>query len=246
MIGIDVGNSSIKIGLFRKKKLLKVFEIPTKEASSLKVPSYWEKISPLWAGIASVVPSVNYILKDKFSGICGKNIFFITPSDCGLPLKIKNPDKVGVDRVLNSKAAVKLLNTDVIVIDIGTAITIDYASKKGFMGGVIIPGPSLWKGSLTTTAMIKDVKKVKGRRIPGKDTSEAVYSGIRYGIPGAINNIVALYKKRYPSANVILTGGGCREFSMDIEFDIMRKHLALEGLGMVLYERYEKDRRKNL
>ncbi|MCM8821016.1 MAG: type III pantothenate kinase [Candidatus Omnitrophica bacterium] len=245
MIGIDVGNSSIKIGLFGKKKLLKVFEIPTKEVYFLKVPSGWEKIYPLWTGIASVVPSVNDVLKDKFSVICGENIFFITPSDCGLPLKIKNPDKVGIDRVLNCKAALELVKSDVIVIDIGTAITIDYASKKGFMGGVIMPGPSLWNASLTTTAMIKDIKRVKVR-IPGRDTSEAVYSGIRYGIPGAINGVVSVYKKRYPSTKVILTGGWSREFRRDIEFDIIKRHLALEGLGMVLYERYEKDRGKNL
>ncbi|MCM8830425.1 MAG: hypothetical protein NC824_05450, partial [Candidatus Omnitrophica bacterium] len=108
-----------------------------------------------------------------------------------------------------------------------------------------MPGPSLWNASLTTTAMIKDIKRVK-LRIPGRDTSEAVYSGIRYGIPGAINGVVSVYKKRYPSTKVILTGGGSREFRMDIEFDIIKRHLALEGLGMVLYERYEKDRWEHL
>jgi len=244
-VGVEVGNSNIKIGIFDGKKLKDVFLFPAEDIKKLSIPARLKKIKPVFTGIASVVPGINNLLKKRFASISGKDVFSVTPFDCGIPLKVKNPDRVGVDRVLNCKAAIGLFNSGVIVIDIGTAITVDYASKKGFMGGVIMPGPSLWKNSLTTTAMIREIKKVKGC-IPGKDTSEAIYGGIRYGIPGEINSIVAVYKKRYPDAKIILTGGGSEEFRMDIEFDIMRRYLALEGLGMVLYERYEKDRGKYL
>ncbi|MCX8082640.1 MAG: type III pantothenate kinase [bacterium] len=240
-IGIEVGNSNVKIGLFYKERLVKVITFPTKDIECFKIPAFWNNRKPVLIGIASVVPQINTLLKEKFS-IYKKKVFFITPSLCGIPLKIKNPDRVGVDRVLNCKAAIEFFNSDVVVIDIGTAITMDYASRKGFFGGVIIPGPFLWKGALTSTALIKDIKEVRAK-IPGKDTSEAICSGIRYGIPGAINSIVSVYKKRYPSVKVVLTGGGSKEFNKGIEFDIMRKYLGLEGLGMVLYGMYGKTRR---
>lgn len=240
IIGIEAGNSNIKVGIFRKEKLVKVITFPTKDIRKSKLPSSLKNISPVLIGIASVVPQINPLLKKKF-GIYGKNIFIITPSSCGITLKVKNPDRVGVDRILNCKAAVTIFGSNVVVVDIGTAITVDYASRSGFYGGVIMPGPSLWGHSLTTTAMIKDIKKVVKARIPGKDTSEAVCGGIKYGVPGAINNVVALYKRKYPYVKVILTGGGSEGFKRDIEFDIARKHLALEGLGIVLYERYKRE-----
>ncbi|MCM8830217.1 MAG: type III pantothenate kinase, partial [Candidatus Omnitrophica bacterium] len=135
-IGVEVGNSNIKIGLLCKKKLVKILIFPTKDIKKLKLPVEWEEISPAFIGIASVVPFINPTLKKKFR-MYRKDVFVVTPSLCGLPLKVKNPDRLGVDRVLNCKAALELVKSDVIVIDIGTAITIDYASKKGFMGGVI-------------------------------------------------------------------------------------------------------------
>jgi len=237
-VGVEVGNSNIKIGIFDGKNLRDVFIFPTEDIKMLEVPATLKKTEPFFTGIASVVPSINNLLKKVFASI-SKDIFFITPFDCGLPLKVKNPKGVGVDRVLNCKAAVNLFNSDVVVIDIGTATTVDYASQKGFMGGVIIPGPSLWRSSLATTGMIKDIKETEAR-IPGKDTSEAIECGIRYGLPGAIDSIVYLYKKKYPSAKVILTGGWSKRFSRYIKFDSLKRYLTLEGLGMVLYERCER------
>jgi len=241
-VGVEVGNSNIKIGIFAGKRLKDVFLSPTEDIKRLDIPVTLKKIGPVFTVIASVVPVINNLLKKKFASI-SKDIFFITPFDCGLPLKVKNPKGVGVDRVLNCKAAINLFNSDVVVVDIGTAITVDYASQKGFMGGVIIPGPSLWRVSLTTTGMIKDIKETEAR-IPGKDTSEAIECGIRYGLPGAINSIVYAYKKKYPSAKVILTGGWSKRFSRYVEFDCLKRYLTLEGLGMVLYERCEKSGNK--
>lgn len=237
IIGVDVGNSNIKIGFFENKKISKAIISPTDKIDALKIPMLWRDASPVFVGIASVVPQVNSLLKSRFRDIAGNKIKIITPSDCGIPLRIKNPDMIGVDRVLNCKAAINLFGSEVIVIDIGTAITVDYASEKGFLGGIIMPGPSLWSASLLTTAMIKEPKERKAG-LPGKDTAEAIYGGIRYGVPGAINNVVEAYKKKYPSVRVLLTGGGDMKFIRNITFDMEKKHLALEGLGMVLYEKY--------
>lgn len=235
-VGIEAGNSNIKIGLFEKSKIVELIVIPVEKIKALKLPPSWIKESPFFTGLASVIPHINSLLKEKFKQI-SRDIWIVRPSDCGIPLRIKNPESVGVDRVLNCKAAIGLFGPDVIVIDIGTAITIDYASRKGFMGGVIMPGPSLWSYSLTRTGMIKKIEEKKGR-VPGKDTGEAIYLGIKYGISGAINNIVSEYKSKYPYAKVVLAGGAGEIFSRYIKFDIKRKNLALEGLGMVLYERY--------
>jgi type III pantothenate kinase len=235
-IGIEVGNSRLKLGVFQDSKLVEVRVIQTQDVESLSLPAGWEKIKPVRIGVASVVPSVNPVIKKKFSSFYRKHPLIIRPSGCGIPLKIKNPETVGVDRVLNCKAAMRLFGSPVIVVDIGTAITIDAAAKTaGFTGGCIIPNGKLWMDALTTTSMIKGGRIISAR-FPGKNTDEAISAGIRYGIPGAINSILTHAFKKYPSAMLVLTGGGInRNILRDISFKgITRKYLTMEGVGFVI------------
>jgi len=186
--------------------------------------------------MASVVPSVNPVIKKKFSSSYGKSPFVIKPSVCGIPLKVKNPETVGVDRVLNCKAAMRLFGSPAIIVDIGTAITIDAVAKtSGFTGGCIIPGEELWLRALITTSMIKK-SRIISAKFPGKNTDEAISAGIRYGVPGAINSILTNAFKKYPSAILVITGGGSnRNILRNIAFKgITRKYLTLEGVGFVI------------
>jgi len=238
-IALEIGNSRIKAGLFSGKTLKKVFYYPTENVKNFSFPSSWKVANPAYAGIASVVPSavsvVRKKIKENFMGIAVLNV---EPGDCGIPLKIKNPESVGVDRVLNCLAVLKLSGPGAVVVDIGTAVTVDILSEKGdFAGGFIIPGPQLWLESLSVAAMIRDVKKVPAK-IPGKNTDEAICAGAEYGIPGAVNAILERVFKKYPSAKLYMTGGGSRQVSKHIGFKKhLREHLALEGINHVISER---------
>lgn len=237
-IGIEAGNSRVKLGLFRNAKLVEVQVIETENIGSLDVPAGWKKIKPGRIGLSSVVPSINPAIKKKFSVLYGKRVVIIKSSDCGIPLKIKNPGTVGIDRVLNCKAALELFGSPVVVVDVGTAITVDAATEKdGFAGGSIIPGAELWMKALMTTSLIKNSRTVNAG-FPGKNTDEAISTGIKYGIPGAINGLLAASLKKYPFARIVLAGGG---FTLNIRKNIIfkcisRKYLTLEGIGLVLNE----------
>lgn len=232
MIGIDVGNSRIKAGYFRGKALKEVVVIPTAGVRKFSLPPAWEDIHPEYIGIASVVPGANRAIKEKIGKVFkGADVSFIKPSDCGIPLSIKNPGSVGVDRVLNCLAALKLFGPGMVVVDIGTAVTIDILTKSGkFAGGVIMPGPQLWLNSLLSAAMIKNGKRADAK-IPGRDTGEAISAGAEYGLPGAINGILERIFKKYPSAGLVVTGGGSLKAAKHIVFQKhLRRHLTLEGI----------------
>ncbi len=237
-IGIDAGNSRTKFGLFRNGRLIEVRIVENKNKSFADIPAGWKKIKPEVIALASVVPSANAAIMRKFGAFYGRQVLLIKPADCGMPLSIKNPGKVGVDRVLNCRAAMKLCGSHVIVVDAGTAVTIDAATEKeGFAGGSIIPGGMLWSRVLNVAEMIKTGRPA-GAAFPGKSTDEAVSAGIAYGIPGAVNGILSAAMEKYPSSCVVLTGGGCtpslrRKIIFDFTF---KKYLTLEGIGLVLEE----------
>jgi type III pantothenate kinase len=238
-IAVDIGNSRIKAGLFSGKRLKKVLCLPACDVNNFCFPASWKSANPGYAAIASVVPhAVRAVRKGIKENFKGAKVVVLEPEDCGIPLRIKNPASVGIDRVLNCLAVLKLFGPGAVVVDIGTAVTVDILSEKGeFAGGFIIPGQKLWLESLSRAAMIKSIKKASPG-IPGKDTDEAIHAGFEYGLPGAINAILEKVFKKYPSAKLYITGGGSRQVSKHIGFrKCLREHLALEGINYVISKR---------
>ncbi|HNS32951.1 MAG TPA: type III pantothenate kinase [bacterium] len=236
IVAIDIGNSRIKTGYFKNGRLRDVYTTDTKNAENLSFPTSWNIMRAGYVGISSVVPPVNRIVKEKASVFFkGSGIIIIKPEDCGISLKIRNPGTVGVDRVLNCVAALKLFGGNVVIVDIGTAVTVDILSlKREFIGGFILPGPRLWLESLKNTAMINE-SKISEAPIPGRDTGEAVFAGLKYGLAGAINGILDNVFKKYPSAKLVLTGGGSYQFLKHVRFKKkIREHLTLEGIYHVV------------
>lgn len=240
IIGIDCGNSYVKIGLFENKKLKEVFGFPSENIKLFKIPVDWKKINIECIGVASVFPLVSSEIKQTFKKAFNKQIYTITPEICNIPLKIKNKNKVGIDRVLNCKAASVLYGYPCIVIDIGTAITIDVVDGNGyFTGGVILPGPVLWLNSFEKTHLIKSPSFLNKNVLIGKNTNECITSGLNNGIPGSIENTVKKIKNKYKKARIILTGGWGKYFSRKIKLEKrVKEYLTLEGINIVINERW--------
>lgn len=241
-IGIDAGNSRMKIGLFKNSRLVEVRTVETRKRDSLKVPAGWKKVKPAAIALASVIPLANSPISDIFGGFYGIRVRIIRPRDCGIRLGIKNPDRVGVDRILNCMAGMELFGSPVVVVDAGTAVTVDSATRnEGFTGGSIMPGRGLWAKTLTSASLIGKSRPAK-HVFPGRNTDEAISCGIRYGLPGAVNGILAAALKKYPGAAVILTGGDVEMLKDGITFKfVTRRYLALEGIGLLLAGRYHEN-----
>ena len=241
LLAIDIGNTNIHNGVFDKKVLKKTFRIPTYSGSlrgkyTIKLKPYLKNID--YVMITSVVPLVLKKVEKAIEDITGKKSIVVGRDIAsGVKNLYKNPAQVGSDRLVNARAAYELYGGGCIIVDFGTAITIDIVNKKRqYIGGGIAPGPrgSLWALSEKTALLPKvAIKKPKG--ILGRETKESMRIGIVYGFSSLCDGIARKLKKRYcRDAKVIATGG----FSMLIgpyceSVDKIDPDLTLKGLEII-------------
>lgn len=227
LLAIDIGNTTINFGLFENKKLKKV-KIFTEKFKKIPFGDY------NYAIIASVVPyatkKIIRLLKVKPVILDSKNI--------PIKIKIKNPQRVGSDRLVNAFAAKKLYGNPAIIVDLGTATTFDVVSKNGeYLGGVIAPGIKISTESLyEKTAKLPKIKPEVPKNVIGKNTKEAILSGIFYGHLGLIKEVITKlqitnYKLQNPK--VILTGGYSEFFAKHFPDFIVDKDITLKGLKII-------------
>ena len=247
ILSIDVGNSATSYGLFENEKLIFQFRQTTNINSSsdeigiflrsvLRENGYdWKQISKI--GCCSVVPSINYSLSSACSKYLEKEPLFIQAGiKTGLKLKYSNPREIGADLIAAAMGAVAVKpDTNLIIVDMGTATTIELITKdKEFLSGCILPGLKISVDALSSkTANLTPVEILKPSHICGTSTAEAVQSGIYYGTAGSIKELCYLYKKNIfhnEETFIIGTGGFARIFSDYNIFDEIIPGLVLSGV----------------
>lgn len=154
--------------------------------------------------------------------------------DIGIGVRTDNPREVGADRLVNALGAVKSYPGDLILIDSGTATTFDIISADHhFEGGIIAPGINLSVRALhEAAAQLPRIAIKKPDRIVGKNTVEAMQSGIYWGYIGLIDGLVARIKAEHDrSFTVIGTGGVASLFEGASEsIDVYDSQLTINGL----------------
>lgn len=215
LLAVDVGNTVTHYGLFKGEKLYVKNRVP---------PMFSEAV------VCSVVPEKTPVFK-KPTLIVNHKL------DLGLKIKYKNPGDVGTDRLADAVAVKFIYGYPAIIIDFGTAITIDAISKTGdFIGGIILPGINMIRQGLNEkTALLPLVPLGKPKRILGRTTKGAIRSGLYYGIRAMIRQLVNDLKKelRFGGKTVIINTGGNADFLASGRID---KYLTLKGLR-IIYER---------
>jgi type III pantothenate kinase len=158
-------------------------------------------------------------LQDEFAANLKSSVSTITCADVPMIARVANPDRVGIDRLLAGWMATQLYpNRDVIVVDAGSAITVDFVSRRAeFMGGVILPGIALQFDSLArgTDALpaieLPSASSVDRHSLanPATDTVSAIRSGILLGTAAAIDGLILDQRERSDAkeAAVLFTGG---------------------------------------
>lgn len=220
---IDVGNTSTLFCFFSLHKVIFTKRVHTKELSDFKLNKIIneEKIDKdfkKFSGIiiSSVVPSVDKILKDFFKKKLFK-FFFLKDivNNFKLKTKIRNRKEIGDDRIVNMLYAKKKFGKSVIVIDFGTATTLDVLNKDGiYNGGVITPGIELSLGSLKKmTAKLPLVKFKKTKKIMGTSTINAIQSGFFWGYVSMIEGLIKkINLENEDNHKIVLTGGNANFF----------------------------------
>ncbi len=245
---IDVGNCQIHIGIFKDDKLVIQFRYNSSDGMSsdqfgifLKMILAEKNINFKHIkniSICSVVPSLEYSIRAACIKYFGIRPFFLkVGAKTGLKLKYNNPAEIGADRIATAIGAVKLYpNTNIIIVDMGTATTVCAITKnKEYLAGAILPGiKSSAKVLSTENAQLPFVEIIKPQLKLGRTTKENIQIGLFYGQKGAIKELIDFITKyAFNNENylVILTGGFSELYKDDKIFNISIPKLNFIGLN---------------
>ncbi len=244
ILAVDIGNTNINIGSFQGKKLITHFCVGNKCLVNKK-STFPIESSILNESKYIIVASVNPITETTFYKYLGKKhkkkvLVIGREIKPMIPILVENPQKVGIDRLLNVLAAYRRTKTSTIVIDFGTAITIDIVSKEGeFMGGLILPGIRTSACALNKqTALLPEVDIKRPAKIIGNNVENAIKAGIYFGTVGSIVHIIREIRRVYGDLQyTIATGGDAKTFKKDIpEIDKFIPRLTLDGIRIAFEE----------
>lgn len=245
LLVIDIGNTNVTFGLFLGRRLASTWKVPTKRCANAAAVArvFAARVGKRRAAgirgvcISSVVPRLNSLFRAACRRRFGVPVLFATPKTIGVVLRRYPADQVGPDRLVNALAAYARYRRACIVVDIGTAITVDAVNAAGeFEGGAIAPGPGPMAAALyRMTARLPRVKLGKPRRAIGRSTAECIRSGVVMGCAGLIDRIVDRIAREMKARPVVFAAGGVAPLIAPFSRRIQRVNadLTLEGLAIV-------------
>ncbi len=252
LLAIDVGNTNITFAAFSGKSLVNEWRIATSSTRTAEEYGVWLSHAMALDGlklldikdviIGTVVPGALFNLK----GMC-KRYFGCVPLVIGEPNvtlgmtpQIDNPKEAGADRLVDSVAAHSKYGGPVIVLDFGTATTLDVVDGDGnYAGGIIAPGVNLSLDALhSAAAKLPRIAVEKPHHVIGKNTLECMQSGIFWGYVSMIEGLIMRIRQEYgEDLKTVATGGLASLFAKGTEMiDHIDKDLTLAGLVEIFYK----------
>ena len=219
IVAVDVGNSAVKFAVRRGETIVD----HTIGMNSAR----WEQTAIQWARqqlgcghwhwrIASVHGAAANRLSsaiDQFE--LDATVQRVTRHEVPMDLDIDHPDSLGIDRLLSAYAVSNRVELPAVIVDAGSAVTVDWVNAQGcFCGGAILPGLGLQSTALATgTEALPQIdwNSETVIRLPAKNTTDAIHSGILTGIAAAIDALIHHYREFAGLAEnaipVVMTGG---------------------------------------
>lgn len=246
LLAIDSGNTNIVFAVFDSDgKMLGKWRAASKQERTPDEFGVWLLQLMKFAGIkpeqiksaiiSSVVPSSMRTLKT----LC-RRYFSCSPLivdeklELGIDILLDSPETLGADRLVNAYEAYKSYGGSLIVVDFGTATTLDVVDNKGnYIGGSIAPGINLSIKALHQAAsLLPKIAVSCPDKIIGKNTKDAMSAGVFWGYIGMIECLVRKTKEEYGSPmKVIATGGLAALFTgYTSVIDSVDENLTLKGL----------------
>ena len=170
------------------------------------------------AVVASVVPPLTSAWFDLAASLVGSDNVLLVDAETatGIENRYENPRDVGADRLANAVGAKATVGCPVIVVDFGTAITLDVVSADGaYLGGAILPGPEMAAEALySKTARLPRVSLGRTDLAVGRSTDASIRSGIFHGTLGAIDALIERIRGELGvTCPAIATGGAAQPFA---------------------------------
>jgi type III pantothenate kinase len=248
LLAIDIGNTSIAIGVYRDAEVIATYRIATDQdnlpdeyAMLLLSLLRTKGIDPAEVGAAALSSTVPPLIT-TFVDVC-RNYFEVEPLvvgtgvRTGVRVRYDNPREVGADRILHAVAALAKYDPPIIIVDLGTALVFDAISREGdYIGGAIAPGIGIASQALfSRTAMLRRVSIERPESPIGKNTVHSMQAGLFYGYAEMIAGMVRRFKAEIgEDATVIATGGYAHILREEMDcVDYIEDALNLEGLRRV-------------
>jgi type III pantothenate kinase len=229
---IDAGNTRIKAAIFKGAELqeVRVFDRTQREEFSIFLRAF-QKTPAIISSVLSEAD--NGWLKSELTGA----LWFDQQTPHPLNMGYDTPETLGVDRLANAIACNNLCKGSALAIDLGTCIKYDFVDQNGtYQGGAISPGIELRYQAMHQ--FTGKLPLVKDRQIPqtiGKNTLDAMRSGVMNGILEEIKGFIERYRAEYPDLTIFLTGGDHQYFDIGLKNGIFAdENLTLKGLQIVL------------
>ena len=230
---IDIGNTKAKLALFSGKKII----------SKKNLNQCTFKLVKDFVSDAEITSSIISSVKDLNNDVTHISNYYnsiILTHNTQIPINnlYKTPETLGNDRIALVVGANFLYpKKDVIIIDAGTCITIDFLNKRAeYLGGRISPGINMRFKSLNTfTDKLPLNKLKKNTKFYGNDTLSAINSGVQRGVLSELNQIISEYSDQNPNLIIVLCGGDALYLQNELKRPIfVHQNLVLVGLNEIL------------
>lgn len=247
---VDIGNTHIHIGLFTRGKLRGSWDLSTDPRRT--VDEYGLQLAGLLgdeigiegAIISSVVPRITTTLARTIERTCHTEPMILSArTEMGIRNGYLHPDEVGMDRLANAVGGYHLYGAPLLVLDYGTAITLDFLSATDdgdprpiYRGGIIMPGIQLAADALARgTAKLPMIDISQPAQLIGRTTVESIQSGLVNGYLGAVEALVHRAKQEIGvDCRVVSTGGDAERLREHMPFiDAVEPDLTLFGLRQI-------------
>lgn len=252
ILTLDIGNTNTVIGGFFEDELKFVSRIATDSKKTedeyavlIKSIVTLNDIKPTeikGAIVSSVVPPLNKTIIKSLLKVYNISPLLVGPGiKTGVNLLVDNPSQVGADLVCSAAAAYKFYKAPVLILDMGTATKISVIDKNGaFLGVSIIPGVEIGISALAgKTAQLPQISLEAPASVIGKNTVDAMQSGVVFGNASLIDGMIDKIKSEFGRDINIIATGGLAGFIIPYckEKMILDDNLILKGL----YEIYKKN-----
>ena len=248
LLAVDVGNTHTTLGLFDGSDLRERWQIATRVART--ADELWvmilqflrngelDSLKLTAVSIASVVPELTFAYSRMSAERFGIRPLIIT-ADCVRSMRVDYdpPSSVGADRLCGAVAAFSKYGAPLVVVDVGTATVFDVVSADGvYRGGIIAPGLQTGIEALHgKAALLPRVETVFPPSVVGRNTEEAIQSGVLYGAVVMIDGILERIERELGSPTTVVATGGFAEILQPHcrRMEIIEPNLVLEGIRLV-------------
>ena len=253
LMAIDVGNTNMVFGLLEGDKLIGSFRLMTdanrtSDEIGLTVCQYFRRFDLTTDQvcdivIASVVPQVMYTLTSAMVKYFGKKPLIID-EDIQPEIYYEGEDHLGADRAVSCVAAMAKYGKPLVVLDFGTATTVDALDSRGtYLGGCILAGIRVSTDALfRQAAMLPRIELISPPSVLGQTTISQIQAGSVLGYIGAIEYLIRRTKAEMncgDDVKVVATGGLARLVADNTDLiDVVDSQLIVDGLR-ILYERHK-------